>query len=75
MPEPAYSNTCYSLISPDYGISVAAVYRLKGNKITKVSGGLSPTKASKRFRSDEAENARDWYRGVIADSFAAKVKI
>lgn len=75
MPEPAYSNTCYSLISPDYGISVAAVYRLKDNKIAKVSGGVSPTKASKRFRRDEADHARDWYRGVVEDSFAAKVKI
>lgn len=75
MPEPAYSNTCYSLIAPDYGISVAAVYRLKDNKISKVSGGVSPVKASKRFRRDEADHARDWYRGVVADSFAAKVTI
>ena len=29
MPDPSYSNTCYSLVGPDYGISVAAVYRLE----------------------------------------------
>jgi len=75
MPEPMYSNTCYSLISPDYGISVAAVYRLKNNIISKVSGGPSPKKASKRFRRDESENARDWYRGVVADSFASNADI
>jgi len=27
MPEPTYNNTCYSLLGPDYAISVAAVYR------------------------------------------------
>ena len=40
-PEPTYANTCYSLIGPNYGISVAAVYQLKDGVIVKVSGGVS----------------------------------
>lgn len=34
MPEPSYVNTCYSLVAPDYGISVAAVYRITEKGIT-----------------------------------------
>jgi len=38
MPDPSYVNTCYSLVAPDYGISVAAVYRLQDGKIVKAEG-------------------------------------
>ena len=46
MPEPSYVNTCYSFVSPDYGISVAAVYRITKKGITPVkgAGGGSPKK-------------------------------
>ena len=38
-------NTCYSLVAPDYGISIAGVYRVIEEKITAVEGseGVSPT--------------------------------
>ena len=71
-PEPSYVNTCYSIIAPDYGISVAAVYALADGKISAVAGagGLSPSDASPRFRAKEAENARSWIRNIMADTFA-----
>jgi sulfide dehydrogenase [flavocytochrome c] flavoprotein subunit len=71
VPEPSYVNTCYSIIAPDYGISVAAVYGLADGKIAKIeeSGGLSPSDTSKRFRTKEAENARSWIRNIMADTF------
>ncbi|MBN4080067.1 FAD-dependent oxidoreductase [Beggiatoa alba] len=71
MPEPSYSNTCYSLVGPDYGISVAAVYRLSDNKIAKVkgSGGISPKLASADFRKMEANYTRGWYANITADVF------
>ena len=71
-PEPSYVNTCYSIIAPDYGISVAAVYALADGKIGAVAGagGLSPSDASPRFRAKEAENARSWIRNIMADTFA-----
>ena len=38
-PEPVFINTCYSLLAADYGISVAAVYRLDdAGEIAPVSG-------------------------------------
>ena len=71
MPNPSYSNTCYSLVGPDYGISVAAVYRLDGAKITKVegAGGVSPKDADESFRRAEALYASGWYSSITQDLF------
>jgi len=72
MPEPSYVNTCYSLVSPDYGISVAAVYRFskdKGIYKVKGSGGVSPKKANAEFRQNEARYAVGWYDSITSDTF------
>ena len=70
-PEPSYINTCYSLIAPDYGISVAAVYRLEEDTIRPVkgAGGLSPGEAPDHVRRMEAMHARSWFRNITADMF------
>ena len=69
---PSYVNTCYSLIAPDYGISVAAVYRLAEDKskIAKVAGGLTPSDASDEMLAREVEYAYSWYNNIVADMFA-----
>ena len=72
MPEPSYVNTCYSLVSPDYGISVAAVYRYaddKGIYKVKGSGGVSPMDAGQGFREDEARYAKGWYASITVDTW------
>ncbi len=71
MPDPSYVNTCYSLVAPDYGISVAAVYRLHDGEIVKVegSGGVSPMDAPDEYRRDEARYARGWYQSITQDAF------
>ena len=71
MPDPSYSNTCYSLVGPQYGISVAAVYRFKDGKIAKVdgAGGVSPKDADSSFRNAEALYASGWYSSITADMF------
>ena len=71
-PEPVFMNTCYSLLSEEYGISVAAVYRLdESGAIAPVpgSGGVSPPDASPEFRQAEAEYAQGWYASITADMF------
>ena len=71
-PEPVYVNTCYSLLAADYGISVAAVYRLDDEgEIAPVpgSGGVSPADASLEFRRAEADYARGWYASITADMY------
>ena len=71
MPEPSYVNTCYSLVGPDYGISVAAVYRMTKKGITPVkgAGGGSPKKVDTTFRNMEAVYAQGWYDSTVADMF------
>lgn len=72
MPEPSYVNTCYSLVGPDYGISVAAVYRYneeKGIYSIPESSGVSPTDADAGYRLREAEYARGWYDSITFDTF------
>ncbi len=69
---PKLANTCYSLVAPNYGISVAAVYEAHEDKIIKVpgAGGLSPMNASEGFRATEAEYAVGWYKNQTADMFS-----
>ena len=72
MADPSYVNTCYSLVAPDYGISVAAVYRLAEDrsKIAKVAGGLTPSDASPEALQREVQYAYSWYDNMVADMFA-----
>ncbi len=70
--EPALMNTCYSLVAPDYGISIAAVYQVENDKITIAPGsnGTSPLDAPDTTRALEAEYARSWYANITADTFS-----
>jgi sulfide dehydrogenase [flavocytochrome c] flavoprotein subunit len=70
MPDPSYVNTCYSLVAPDYGISVAAVYRFnESDGIYKTGGGVSPLDTDAPYRQQEARYARGWYDSITQDSF------
>jgi len=70
-PEPSYVKTCYSIIAPDYGISVAGVYHLRDGKIVEIpgAGGLSPANADARTRAIEVQFALGWFRNITADMF------
>lgn len=69
---PKLANTCYSLIAPNYGITVAAVYEAHENEIIAVpgAGGLSPMNADESYRIQEAEYAVAWYENQMADIFS-----
>ena len=69
MPRPKNTNTCYSLVSPDYGISVVAVYEMQDGVIGSVkgAGGVSPHDADAAYRKMEANYARGWYKSITAD--------
>lgn len=73
---PSYVNTCYSIVGKDYGISVAAVYRLakddKGGQViagVKGAGGLTPMDASAEHRRREVEYAHSWFTNITQDTF------
>jgi sulfide dehydrogenase [flavocytochrome c] flavoprotein subunit len=69
--EPKLINTCYSLIAPDYGITVAGVYHPANGILAEVkgSGGVSPLNAPAAFRAWEAEFADAWFRTITAEVF------
>jgi NADPH-dependent 2,4-dienoyl-CoA reductase/sulfur reductase-like enzyme len=73
-PPASFANTCYSLIAPDYGISVAGVYEVADGKVVAVkdSGGLSPREASDDFRKLEAEYGVGWYNAIAQDSWGTR---
>lgn len=64
-------NTCYSIVGPDYGISVAGVYRVSEKGIVEIegAGGVSPKDASEGFRRDEAKYATGWYQSISEDAW------
>ena len=69
----SWSNTCYSLVAPDYGISVAGVYQVADGKIVEVkgSGGVSPREASDTVRKLEALHGVAWYNAIARDTWGS----
>jgi sulfide dehydrogenase [flavocytochrome c] flavoprotein subunit len=70
-PPPKLINTCYSLVAPDYGISVAAVYAPANGQLAEVDGsaGVSPLDAPASVRTAEAKIADGWFRTITAEAF------
>jgi NADPH-dependent 2,4-dienoyl-CoA reductase/sulfur reductase-like enzyme len=68
---PKLINTCYSLVAPDYGISVAGVYSPASGQLADVqgAGGVSPLDAPRSFRSLEATYAQAWFQTITAEVF------
>jgi sulfide dehydrogenase [flavocytochrome c] flavoprotein subunit len=69
---PRLVNTCYSLVAPGYGISVAGVYRPANGLLVDIdgAGGTSPIDAPDSVRALEAEYADAWFKTITAQIFA-----
>jgi sulfide dehydrogenase [flavocytochrome c] flavoprotein subunit len=69
--DPRLINTCYSLVAPDYGISVAGVYRPADGQLKDVegSGGVSPINAPASTRAAEATFANGWFSTITQEVF------
>ena len=69
--DPRLINTCYSLLAPHYGISVAGIYRPAKGLLTDIpdAGGTSPLDAPDSFRAQEAANAEAWFRTITHEAF------
>ena len=68
-PVPLLVNTCYSLLAPDYGISVGGLYGVVSGRLSTLNDGMSPLGAAREFRAREAGYAHDWYEQITRDSF------
>lgn len=68
---PSLVNTCYSMLSDEYAISVAGVYRLTVEGIVEVreAGGLTPIDADDDQLRAEAHFARGWYKNITQDTW------
>jgi NADPH-dependent 2,4-dienoyl-CoA reductase/sulfur reductase-like enzyme len=68
---PKLINTCYSLVAPDYGISVAGVYVPSGGQLADVAGagGVSLAEAPRPMRAAEAVLAEAWFRTITGEVF------
>jgi NADPH-dependent 2,4-dienoyl-CoA reductase/sulfur reductase-like enzyme len=69
--EPRLINTCYSLVAPEYGITVAGVYKPANGVLTDIegAGGVSPINAPKSARQLEAQFAEGWFRTLTSEVF------
>lgn len=73
---PKLVNTCYSLVAPGYGISVAGVYQPKDGLLREVegAGGTSPPNAPPETRALEARYAEAWFHTITSDVFGAAAR-
>jgi len=69
--EPRLINTCYSLVAPEYGISIAGVYRPNAGQLTDIegAGGTSALDAGPQVRAQEAQYADAWYQTITGQVF------
>ena len=69
--EPRLINTCYSLVAPDYGITIAGVFKPANGALADVegAGGVSPIDAPPEVRKLEANYADSWFRTLTAEVF------
>lgn len=67
--DPRYSNTCWSLISPDNAVKVGASYKATKEKIAKTDGFISKTGEEAALRAATSKEAFGWYDGITADIF------
>ena len=69
--QPKLINTCYSLVAPDYGISIAGVYQPSDGQLKDVegAGGVSPLDAPSSTRALEARYANEWFKTITEEVF------
>jgi sulfide dehydrogenase [flavocytochrome c] flavoprotein chain len=70
-PQPKFVNTCYSVVAPDYGFSIAGVYQPVNGQWLEVegAGGISPLNAPAAFRQQEVKLAYGWFNTITAEIF------
>lgn len=69
----SFSNGCYSIVGPDYAISIVGLYRLSADGLSietiPDAGGTSPVDASADQRKIDAQYAYSWYNNFTRDVF------
>jgi sulfide dehydrogenase [flavocytochrome c] flavoprotein subunit len=68
---PTLESACYSVVAPDYAISIKGRYRVVDGQFMEIegAGGTSPPGADAAQRAAEAHQADDWYRTITHEVF------
>ena len=69
---PTWSNTCYSLVGSNYGVSISDVCHLRNGEIVKVpdSGAVSPITDNPAQPVLESVYQKNWHRTFVKDVFS-----
>jgi NADPH-dependent 2,4-dienoyl-CoA reductase/sulfur reductase-like enzyme len=69
--DPKLTSVCYSLLAPDYAISISGVYRPVGGQYVEVEGTgvTSPVEAPRSLRTQEANFADAWFKSITREIF------
>ncbi len=67
--DPLLFNTCWSLIAPDDGVKVGALYAVKDGALAAKTSFVSKTGESAEERRKSVAEAVDWYAAITADMF------
>ena len=65
-PAPVFESVCYSLLARGSALSIHGRYQLTDGAIRQMP---SPDDAGSSRSAQEAQNAEDWYKGILADAF------
>jgi sulfide dehydrogenase [flavocytochrome c] flavoprotein chain len=65
------ASDCYSLVAPDYAISITGAFQPVNGEYTEVEGSIrsSPLDAPPARRAEEAKDADAWFRTVTSEIF------
>jgi sulfide dehydrogenase [flavocytochrome c] flavoprotein chain len=68
---PTLLSTCYSLVAPDYAISINGTYHPVSEQFLEVegAGGTSPVDAPRSVRAREAAAADGWFDAITGEVF------
>lgn len=68
-PSAAHASSCYSLVGPSWGISVAGEYRAQAGRLVDVPGAAvtSPLDGDAAVRAATARQGEAWYATICAD--------
>jgi sulfide dehydrogenase [flavocytochrome c] flavoprotein chain len=68
---PRLTSVCYSLIAPDYAISISGVYQPVNGQYVEIEGtsAASPVEAPRSLRLQEANFAGAWFKTITDEIF------
>jgi NADPH-dependent 2,4-dienoyl-CoA reductase/sulfur reductase-like enzyme len=71
LPAPELESSCYSLVAPDYGLSIAGRYRPAAGQLAEIrgSGRMSAVEGSRESRAADAKSAEAWFRTLTGEVF------